>query len=37
MDKTEIVKTLMCTQKEYGIVETLHTFFGSNIKTRIPF
>ena len=37
MNKEEIVKTLVSAEKEYGIVETLHTFFGSNIKTRIPF
>lgn len=37
MNKTEIVKTLMETQKQYGLVHTLHSVFGKNIKINISF
>ena len=37
MNKTEVVKTLIDAQKEYGLVETLHKVFGKNIKVSVGF
>ena len=37
MNKTEVVKTLIDSQKEYGLVETLHKVFGKNIKVSVGF
>ena len=37
MNKAEVVKTLINTQKKYGLVETLHRVFGKNIKINIGF
>ena len=37
MNKAEVVKTLINTEKKYGLVETLHRVFGKNIKINIGF
>ena len=37
MNKTEVVKTLMDAEKQYGLVDTLHRVFGKNIKINIGF
>ena len=37
MNKAEVVKTLIYTEKQYGLVETLHRVFGKNIKINIGF
>lgn len=37
MNKTEKVKTLMDAEKQRGLVDTLHRFFGKNIKVTVGF
>lgn len=37
MNKTEIVKTLMDAEKQYGLVEILHRTFGNNIRVNVGF
>lgn len=37
MNKTEVVKTLVDAEKQYGLVDTLHRVFGKNIKINIGF
>lgn len=36
-NKKEVVEMLCQSSEQIGIVETLHTIFGSNIKVSIPF
>ena len=33
MNKTEIVKTILAYERQFGIVEALHRVFEKNIKT----
>ena len=37
MNKAEAVKTLMESERQYGLVQTLHHVFGKNIKINIGF
>lgn len=37
MNKAEVVKTLINTEKQYGLVETLHRVFGKNIRVNVGF
>jgi DNA-directed RNA polymerase alpha subunit len=37
MNKAEVVKTLMDTEKRFGLVDTLHRIFGKNIKVNVGF
>lgn len=37
MNKAEIVKTLFISEKQFGLVETLHRVFGKNIRINIGF
>ena len=37
MNKIEVVKTLINTEKQYGLVETLHRVFGKNIRVNVGF
>ena len=35
--KKEVVEMLCCCCEEIGLVETLHSIFGNNIKVSVPF
>ena len=37
MNKAEVIKTLLISEKQFGLVETLHRVFGKNIKINIGF
>lgn len=37
MNKTEVVKTLVDAEKQYGLVDTLHRVFGKNIRVNVGF
>ena len=37
MNKAEVVKTLMDSEKQCGLVDTLHRIFGKNIKVNVGF
>ena len=37
MNKAEIIKTLMDSEKKYGLVDTLHRVFGKNIRVNVGF
>lgn len=37
MNKAEIVKTLIRSEMQYGLVDTLHRLFGKNIRVNIGF
>lgn len=37
MNKAEVVKTLMDAEKQCGLVDTLHSIFGKNIKVNVGF
>lgn len=37
MNKAEIVKTLMDSEKQFGLIDTLHRVFGRNIRVNVWF